>query len=247
MEGESKNNMQVFEYFKTGFQLANKSYRVFLFAFILSLLDSIMNIFGESSLKIILQITGLVLSFILIGYQFSLPVFLFSKQQGKGINLNTLLLTSLHNTKRLLLPFIALFVTAIIIFVIILFSVLYFSGGDIKSLQFPVLGFSIWEIIIAVLMVPSSFLVFTPIYFSLEKKGLLSSFKQSIGLSFKNLKFIAVVAIVTLSVYLLTKALLNDYQSIYELVIRSAVWEYETLLIAAAALIFYQKKIKKGV
>lgn len=237
-------NKQVSDYFKEGSALALKSWGLFLIGLFLTLLGSggIPDLLGDSFIKSVLQIIGFLLLFIGSGFSFSLPVFLVEKQQGKPLNLGNIFSITLGNSKRLILPLILMLVCIVIVVVISFFLIAQFIyGGNLNFMQnTQTQGLSAWNILFALLIGLFSFGTFTPVYFSLEKKGLFSSIKKSISLSSKNLSFIMIVFVISASTYLILALFLNNYQNLYQLFIRNVVFQFELLVIAAASLIFYQ-------
>ena len=234
-------NNRNFDYFRKGLSLVNKSWGIFLFGLILTLLASLPDLMGDSFIKGILQVIGFLILFVEFGFGFSLPVFLLARQEGKPVNFGDILSTSLQNTKRLILPLILIFIVFIILAVISFLLVVQFVyGGNFNFMQNTTQGFNPWNILFAFLIGLFSFTTFSPIYFSLEKNGLFRSVKRSIDLSLRNLDFIIIIFVISVSIFLFSILLLTDYQSFWQLFLRSVIYWYEELLFVAAALIFYQ-------
>jgi hypothetical protein len=232
-------NNRNLDYLRRGLSLANKSWGILLFGLILTLLSSIPELLKDSFIKGVLQAVGFLLAFVWFGFSYSLPVFLLSRQEGKSVNFGDILSTSLQNTKRLILPLILIFVIilAVVGFILI---VEIFYGGNFNFMQNTTVGFNPWNIFLAFLIGLLAFLIFSPIYFSLEKNGLVKSIKRSISLSVKHLDFIAIIFIISASTFLISTQLLKDYQSVWQLLLRGVLNQFEALLLGAAALIFYQ-------
>lgn len=234
-------NKQVSDYFKQGSTLALKSWGIFLFGLILTLLGSFPDLLGDSFIKGTLQVIGFLLLFVEMGFGFSLPVFLLARQEEKPVGFGDILSISLQNTKRLILPLILIFIVLIILAVISFFVVVQFVyGGNFDFMRNATEGFNPWNIFFAFLIGLFSFLTFSPIYFSLEKNGLFKSIKRSISLSVKHLDFIAIIFVISAVTFLISTQLLKDYQSVWQLFLRNIIYQFEALLFGAAALIFYQ-------
>lgn len=234
-------NNKPFDYFKKGISLVNKSWGIFLFGLILTALSSFPDLLGDSFIKRTLQAIGFLLIFIEFGFSFSLPVFLLARQEGKSVSFGDVLSTSLQNTKRLILPLILIFIVLIILAVLgFILVVQFIYGGNFNFMQNTTQGFNLWNLLSVFLIGLFSFITFSSIYFSLEKNGLFRSIKRSIGLSIKNLDFIAIIFVISASTFLILILLLKDYQSFWQLFLRSVIYQYEGLLFTAAALIFYQ-------
>jgi membrane protein YdbS with pleckstrin-like domain len=232
---------QVTDYFRKGLSLTNKSWGIFLFGLILTSLSGLPEFLGDSFVKSILQTLGFLLLFIEFGFFYSLPIFLLAKQEGKSVDFGDILSTSLHNTKRLILPFILTLILLIILFIVgFILVVQFIYGGNFSFMENATQGFNPWNIFFAFFIGLFAFLTFSPIYFSLEKNGLLKSIKRSINLSVKHLDFIAVIFAISAVIFLISTLLLKDYQSLWQILLRGFIYQYETLLFAAAALIFYQ-------
>lgn len=232
---------QISDYFKKGLSLANKSWGLFLFGLSLTLLASLPDLMGDSSIKWTLQVIGFLLIFVEFGFSFSLPLFLLGRQEGKAVDFSNIFSTLLRNTKRLILPLILIGIVFVVIAVLSFLLVVQFVyGGNFNFMQNTSQGFSAWNFLFAFLIGLFSFITFAPIYFSLEKNGLFNSIKKSISLSVKHLDFIIILFVISAPTFLISVLFLNNYQSFWQLFLRSVVYQYEALLITAASLIFYQ-------
>lgn len=234
--------VKVFDYFKQGYNLALKSWDLFLIGLFLTLLANLPDLMGDSFIKGTLQVIGFLLLFVGFGFSFSLPVFLLGRQEGKDVDFGNILSTSLQNTKRLILPLIPIGIVFIVImFIGLLLVVQFIYGGDFNFMQnAQTQGFSAWNILFALLIGSLSFGTFTSIYFSLEKNSLFSSIKKSVSLSVKHLDFIIILFVISASIFLISVLFLNNYQSFWQLFLRSVVYGYTELLMIAVSLIFYQ-------
>lgn len=236
------NQAQIADYFKIGFSLAINSWGLFLFGLSLSLLSSVPDLLGDSFVKGILRVMGFLLAFISIGFSFSLPVFLVDRQQRKSLTLGNILSTTLGNTKRLILPSIIILICLFVVMILSFFLIAQFIyGGNLNFMQdASTRGFNAWNLLIVLFIGLFSFLTFSPIYFSLEKSGLFSSIKKSLSLSFKNLNFIVILFVISASTYLALTLFLNNYQNLFQLFTRTVIYWFESILITATSLIFYQ-------
>lgn len=222
-----------------------KSWDIFLIGFFLSLLGSIPYLSNDIFIKGILQIIWFLLLFISLGFSFSLPVFLVEKQQGRSLSIANILSITLGNTKRLIIPLMLMGICFIVIGILGIFLI---PGGNVNLMQnTPNQGFGLWNIMLMLSIGLFSFFSFANIYFSLEKKSFYSSIKKSISFSFKNLNFVIFLFVISASTYLLQMLFLNNYQDHFQLFIRNFIYQSESLLIAAASLIFYQTHGGAGV
>lgn len=236
----------IFYSFKRGFWLTNKSISLFLIVLTLSLLGEMPDLLGNSPAKSISQVIGFLLVIVQIGFYFSLPIFLVNKQQGKTIFFSKMLLITLKNAKRLILPSIIMFASVFLVVILSFFLLAQFAfGGDYNFMQSSRLGFYVWNIIVALIVGLFSFLTFAPIYFSLEKNSFLNSVKKSISFCLNNFNFFLIIFIVSVFTLLITTLLFNDFQNPYHLFIRNILANYEYILLAAASLIFYQNRTAK--
>lgn len=237
-------NNKSFNYFRKGFNLVNKSWRILLFGLILTSLKNIPVILSDSFVKGTLEAMGFLLIFVEFGFFYSLPVFLLARQEGKLVSFGDIFSTSLQNTKRLILPLILIFIVFIILGVLGLFLVIQFVyGGNFDFMQNTAQGFNLWNLFYFVFFFGLfSFITFSPIYFSLEKNGLFRSFKKSINLSIKNLDFIIIIFMISSAIFLISTQFLGDYQSIWQLFLGNTIYQFEGLLFSATALILYQSQ-----
>lgn len=239
-------NTGVLSYFNKAFFLINKSWSLFAFYLLLSLLYSFPEFLADSAIKSLLSVVGFFIMILQIGFSFSLPLFLVEKQEEKSITLKSLLLVSLRSTKRLILPLILFFIIFIVVFIIgFILTVQFIYGGDFDFMT-KIQGFNLWNLFFALIIGLFSFLTFTPIYFSLEKDRLLSSIKKSFTLSFQHLNFIIILIILNALLYLIFSTFLNTNQNIYHSLISNIIYAYLDLIIGAASLYLYQNKKYKS-
>lgn len=236
---------QVINSFQKGFSLTNKSWGLFLLALSLPLLSNISSLLGNSFIGITLQVAGFLLIFIGFGFFVSLPIFLVYRQQSKSLSFGNILSTTLLNTKRLMLfsIFILLFIAIGGLLSLFLIAI-FIYGGNFYFMQNLPSGLYFWDFILALIFGLFSFFTFAPIYFSLKKNGVFSSMKKSINFSFKHLNFIIVIFIISVLTHFVMVLFFNNYQNLYQLFIRNTIYAYESLLISAASLIFYQNLTK---
>lgn len=239
---------QVIDSFQKGFSLTNKSWGLFLLALSLPLLSNISSLLGNSFIGITLQVAGFLLIFIYLGFSSSLPIFLVYRQQSKSLSLGNILSITLVNTKRLMLFTILILLFFAIGGILSFFLIVIFIyRGNFDFTQNLPPGIYLWDFILALILGLFSFFTFAPIYFSLEKNGVLSSTKKSISFSFKHLNFIIVIFIINASTYLVGGLFFNNYQNLYRLFIINTIYAYELLLISAASLIFYQNSTTNAI
>ena len=129
----------------------------------------------------------------------------------------------------------------------LLLVAVFIYDGNINFIENMPQGFSTWNFVWAFLMGLFSFLTFSPIYFALEGDNLYLSIKKSIRFSLKNLDFIMILFLISASTFLVLSLFLDNYQNLWQLIIRSLIYQFETFLLTAASLIFYQNhKVKSA-
>lgn len=230
--------------FINGFKLINKSFKLILFSFLLAIPAVSENSFFNSLLSIIFGIASLITAYIGLGFTLSLPLLLIQRQKDKEITYQEILSESLKSAKRSIKSVLLIFV----ILVVILLAIIIGGAAILPGIQGlpPIPRFEdlpFWHPILILPAILTSFLVFTPVFFSLEEKNLLISMKESVLLGMKHLPFIVVVAILGLAPYLVIAVLLLD--KIWINIFTYIVSAYTGLIIASSALLYYQKIIKK--
>lgn len=213
------------DFFSKGFSLANKSLVIFAILVILEQIPLIPNSFPYP-----LRIFSLILTFFTIGFGLSIPVFLQDKQNNRPIDVKHLILTTTQNTKRIALPF---FLLSLFLGVALVILFLIKSLPAIKG----------WDPIVAIVSVLAAFFVFAPMFFSLEKEGLLPSFKHSMAVSFKHIPFVSLVMIIDLIAYSVWSYLSFQFFRL----IGDVFILYVGFIVSASALYYYQRFIKRGV
>ncbi|MDP2632926.1 MAG: hypothetical protein Q8P25_04380 [Candidatus Curtissbacteria bacterium] len=83
-------------------------------------------------------------------------------------------------------------------------------------------------------------LAFTPIYFSVEDKGLFASIKRSVGFSFTHLNFIVLLILIGAINYTLITLIRVPIENPLGIFILTSIAQYIGLIISASTLLFYQ-------
>lgn len=181
------------------------------------------------------------LDLFVLGFDLSFPVFLQDRQNNRPIDAKHWALTTLQSTKRIVLPCFLVFLFLFVIIVILALA-LHPSTDQVKSF-FNSITTKGWNPILAIVSVLGAFSVFFPMFFSLEKEGILQSFKHSVAVSFKHLPFISMVMIIDFIVYSL-----GAYLSLHFFRLLVNVFTgYVGFIVSASALYYYQRFIKREV
>jgi len=238
------------KYFQQAFILVNKSLDIYLIGISLSLVGLLSQLNLPISIQSILSLVNLALIPISISFTLSIPILLLWKQENK-FTYSTLKDTVLKNIRRIIIPSIILFILFSIAATILLITYAVTTVGtgdqaqpinvekDIENAASFLSGWSPIMIAISVLFsIVTSLFVFTPIYFSVEGKGLIKSAINSVGFSFKNLSFIFLVIIIWLLNSLIIGLL--PIQELWAQFLTLVVSEYVVFVTMAAALLFYK-------
>lgn len=231
----------IFQYFLKGFSLTNQSFDIFIIALFFGSLIYLPDL--SENLQVDL-LYGLLL-LILMGFNLSLPVFLLQKQQRQKLNYGEMLQVITNSIKRLLIPAVILFVVFILLFIISAVLVGLFlqpSNSQVTNF-FQNIGQPGAQPIFMLLIVPLTFLAFTPFFFSLENKNLLISIRQSIQVSFKNLYFVGILMVINIIYYFLIRFLPGDF---WGQAVTTVLAGYTTLFLTASTLFYYQTRVQKG-
>ena len=231
------------QYFKSGFELANRSLEFALITILISLAGLIPALFSKTALEILFIFFNILIVFFAFGYGFSLPYFLSEKEKNKKTDLNSVFDISFANTKRIIVPGVILAVILFTVSFIIIFagmSLLHINTTNIASLLETQTNTSISiSLFFLAVMFLSSFMVFNPIYFSIEKKGLFASIKASIIYAKNHLDFTVAVFIITSIIYILLAFLPSS--NIFVKILTVFASSYEGLFISASSLLYFQK------
>ncbi|HBL51877.1 MAG: hypothetical protein A3D24_04685 [Candidatus Blackburnbacteria bacterium RIFCSPHIGHO2_02_FULL_39_13] len=231
----------ILQSFRQGFALANKNWEVFLVGLIFYLTASINDLLGDSTISGFVEILVLLLLPVFLGFYLSMPFFLLQKQQGK-LELSNILSTTLQNAKRLIIPSVLLFLV-MVIFVVLFAIIASPQNIDFDAFIKDVNNVSMWKYLVPISLI-GTFLSFTPIYFSIEKFGLLSSIKKSVGFSARHFNFVIPLAIFMLIYTLLPSEIVKRLPGVVGILLQSIVNNYQEIFFTAALLIFYQKATK---
>ena len=223
----------VFDYFKKGFTLANKSLDIFLIALTLSILSEFSGLLkGNALIGSAVQAAGILISFVWFGFIFSLPLFLKERQEGKPLKLSYIFSFLWDNVKKMILPSLVIgSIIALVFFT--LFLIFQFIFNAVQSPAFYITLFAL----IAGFM---PFISFGPIYFSLEKNNFYKAVQKSCSLSLKNLNFVAIIFLFYSLIFLIF-GLLSIDKNLRQL-ITLVIFNYGMLVVFASSLIFFLKK-----
>lgn len=224
-------------YLSKGIQLTNKSIDILLIGVVISLFTMFPSFYTDLTVNSLLLIISLILVFLQIGYFMTTPIFLVEKQHEKILTIQHLWTITLQSTKRLILPII-LFIFFVIILTFVIASIIVVNGTNsieryINSLQ----GLNPIAFILTSIF---SFFIFTSIYFSIEKKGVFGSMKNSIIFSFENIKFIILVIVINSLTYIILGNIPTKNE--FVLVLSTILEMYISFIVTATALVFYQSK-----
>lgn len=180
-------------YFSQGFSLLNKNIKLGVIFLVLQLISGLPNMVTQAGLfgtfvGIIASIS-LVISFV---FWPALYKFFFLRMENKEVTNQLLVKETLMLARRLIVPAIILILFTFLI-IAILTAILLSIGVDFSQNSTLVLG-----VLMFPLGVIGNLLVFTGIYFVIEKKSFWSSIKQSIAFALKNLKFVAAILVFSL-------------------------------------------------
>lgn len=240
-----KHWILLLNYFSQGFTLANKSFEVYLVTLILIVMSSINAFIPKPPWPEAISTVYFIISTLLyFGFSLSTPVFLREKQHGKALNFRTVFLTTLQNTKRILLPGIVLFIIMIALGIFSMF-IIYTSNNKeqiIQSLR-SIGTLNGRDPISLISFALTSFFVFTSFFFSLDNKNLLISIKNSIVTSFKHLSYILIIAVISIISTILVSFIPLDKP--WLIFLKDSISSYIGFIIIASTLSYYQKVIKK--
>lgn len=234
-------------YFRDGFVLANKSLEFAFITILFSLFFSyIPQLFGGSLVNIFLNLINVIVVFFSFGFTFSLPLFLLNKQKNKITDWNYIFETTIKNTKRLIIPGILLIVSIFVFTFVVLFSLaLMLRGSSIQITQFlDQFGRSLsnWNLFMVIFTLAESLLIYTPLFFSLESKGLFDSIKKSLLYAFRHFKFTLIIIGISEITYTLISLLPVSWRiNLGVQTINSIIYAYINLVVISSILFHYQK------
>lgn len=231
-------------YFQSGLVLANRSLEIFIISAVLALLQiSIISPEGPI-LPVVLGLVSFIALLLSIGFSLSMPAFLLMKQQNKKIQPRELLSVTLANTRRSIVPLVLLLLLFAGIFILAIIALAVIVKPDSADFTRFFQGLEGWNPVYQLFPIISAFLVFTSIFFSLEKKGLIGSMKQSIKVSFKHLPFVIPVMLIGVVSYSLTNFLFPDNS--WGLTVNYIIHSYIGLAVISGALFYYQAVLAKN-
>lgn len=231
-------------YFIKGFSLANHSLEIYLIGIGLSLVGVFGNLLSGSIIGKILQFVSFISLFFTFGYQMSVPLLLTFKQQAKPLEFNNVWNIVLINTKRMILPIILFSILFMVFFfaLLILFVATSHptnSQDTAASIKNFIEQLRNWNPLFIIFGSIFSFFEFTPIYFSIENKGLFASIKGSVSFSFKHLNFIVLLVLINAINYTIITLIRIPINPLGQLVF-TVITQYIALIISASTLLFYQ-------
>lgn len=233
------------QYFLKGFSLTNQSLDIFFISVLLLLPSLFSNFMPHTILGKILSALSIVLICITIGFNLSLPVFLVQKQQKKSLDYREIIKVVLKNTKRIMLPGIALFILLIIFLILslILTAIFIHPSREETTSFFQNIGEG-WQPIFLIPVVLISFLEFTSFFFSLEHNGLLNSIKKSVLVAFNNLYYMSIVILISAISYFITGFI--PIEPFWGQLARTLLGGYIGFALTASSLFYYQTVIKRS-
>lgn len=226
----------VFQYFREGFFLANKSLDIFLISFIVYFLSTFFLI-NNNILWIVFELTFL-------GFVLSTPLLLTKREHKQHLSLKEIFKVVAKNVKRIILPgILLLFLLGILLLIFFGVMGIFLPTGEqrVDFLQWLINALIPISFIYILLL---SFFQFTAFFFSLENNGLFLSMKRSVATSFKNIKFIALI--ILFGIILRTILAFIPVENIWGQSVRILFSSYVSFVITASSLFYYQNVIKKN-
>lgn len=239
-------NNSVFNYFRSGFKLANKNILIYLIGLVLSLTSFLDNVTRNT----LLNILSLFFLFIIAAYEMSIPVFLVQAQKDKALGFNNLLKTVFKQAKRLVLPAIILLIAIPVIFIFLVLIVLFATGGRgieqgqiAVAIQNMINYMRVWNPAYVLIVSLYSLFVFVPIYFSLEEKGVFTSMVRSVVFGSKHLNFLLLVILIqSLSSFISYNIPVLTGNTAITMFAKGAWAQYINFIVLIASLLFFQDK-----
>lgn len=233
-------SQQILQDFQKGVYLAKSSWIFFLFGLSLNLLGLVFALFLGHSADVYFANTILVslIKVFEISFIISLPSFFVDIQNRSSFHVGHVLWVVWESIKRLMMSKIFIFLLLFwFVFPFFVYEWFRFQSATAKIWQFyPV------RVIYACLFY---LLVFTPIYFSLEKNSLFISIKKSIKFSFKHLYFIAVIFLIyTIIGFFFTSIPKFPAYKYYLVFTKDAVLYVISFLLYSTSLVLYQRSVK---
>src|SRR3989344_1311362 len=232
------------KYFFEGFALANRNLEIYFLGLIIVILPPLLSAILPN--LPILNALSPVFYLISFGFSLSIPKFLIQKHHNYSLSLKNIFSTTMQSTKRIILPSILLFIIATILLMVIFALVVIFLRPTPEQIAQFFRDFNYsnirWHPFFLILVPVISFFVFTPILFSLEHKGLITSLLNSISTSFSHLPYLSIVIAIDFISYAGT-----SFFPIYEVWGSSAEYiisSYIGLVVISSTLLYYQKKIR---
>ena len=227
----------LFNYFIKGFALAHKSLDIFFIGFVLYLCSTVLAYIQNNAF---VDLASILLLFIYMSFSMSVPALLEKRDFFNIV---------FHNAKRFFLPMLSILFFFIIL-VIVAFTITFnMFGSNEKNfaafMQSFFGSFKNWNPYLIVIGSLFAFLNFTPMYFSIENKGVLKSMKESIVFSFKHIRFASLLVIITMLTgvlwfYLPVGTLLKPSNLLSRIFV-----EYVDFIIFVSSYLFYKSTLKK--
>ena len=238
-----------------GFSLLNRNIDLYLiavlftlFLFFIHFLNKLPFPFGLINGILLVIVTVLSLSYGLL-----VPLLLSYNQQRMKISYQTLLKLIVGNAKRLLIPFIILipilFIVSTIIGAVLIITLhiknsqqLIQTLDTIQPSWNP--GYFLFTSILTVLL---SFLTFTSVFFSVENLGIFSAWVKSITFSFRNIRFIGLIIVISLATNFVSSVInLIPFDRAFVTYISSIPIQYIHLGVLSSSLLYYQHERDKN-
>lgn len=235
----------VTNYFLKGFHLANRNLDIYLISIGIQFSLLLINVFRESPLRIVLSLIILITAILSLSYQISIPKFLALKQQGEKLAFHQIWSVVWKNANRLAAALFVGFVLVVLLTISLIIGIAISSppgetGSAIKNFSTTLSNWNPFSLIIFTL---SSIFMFTPIYFSVENQGVLTSMKKSVSLSFKHLNFILLLGIIVALDYTVIMLIKDPFQHLLGILgqaLTMSINIYLAFIISASTLLFYQ-------
>lgn len=214
------------------FSLANKNLDIYLIGISILIAQTIIARFNN--------LLSFLTIFIVSGFYASIPLFIDGKVKNKVFNLKKVFVTSMKNSRRLIVPIILVIGT----FLSLCFGILFLLGAKKTQEIFNsslVRGNLLQEVFIFfVLTIPFAF---TSIYFSVENMGVPKSLKKSFWYSLENPKAVLLITLFGAVSLIIRMGIFPQPLNGIENFISGAITQYFGLFIASYTLLIYRKRL----
>lgn len=229
---------------REGITLANRNLDLFLFMMVFSLQAFLDFFLSNPAFSRISSILSLPLVLLEVGYGLSLPLFLYMRLQKRAVSFKEIVITTLKNTKKVILPMLIMMFMIFVLLIFGLFLVIEVLRFSTTSIPTFFQNINNWRFVFAIISPMFVIFEFSSIYFSLENQGFFKSIKSSVLTASKNLGYISTLALIDLVIYSLGAFVPIEFK--LGILVVSLVNFYTAFLMISVSLIYYLKVIKKN-